>query len=123
MVNLFYYIYYRLAHFYRRYNQPNPSFVAYCALCVIQILTLGLLFAIYYKIHPQTKILVWILSHKGIVILCQFGVFLMQYTKFRNIDKTLEEKWGNEPPIQRRIRKYLIILYIIVVVVVFFCIV
>ena len=113
MMNLFYYMYYRLEHFYRRYHDSEPSSSAYCALCAIQSMTIAVLCVIYATIYPQTQIIDWILSHSGIVLLCQLGIFLIQYTKFRNIDKTLEEKWNSESPKQRRIRKYLLIAYTI----------
>ncbi len=43
MMNLFYYIYYRLAHFYRRHHDSEPSSSAYCALCAIQSMTIAVL--------------------------------------------------------------------------------
>ena len=56
-MNLFYYIYYRLAHFYRRCGTPSPDLSAYNVLYVIQILTVAIwTLNFYYQIIQKTQL-------------------------------------------------------------------
>ena len=121
MKNLFYYIYYRLAHFYRRCGTPSPDLSAYSVLCVIQILTVAILFVACRKVCLQ----IFEGIDYDVIIFCSLCVMLyaIQWPKFRFVYDKLQAKWGNEPPMQRRIRKYMIILYIVFVLVVLFCII
>ncbi len=121
MKNLFYYIYYRLAHFYRRCGTPSPDISAYNVLYVIQILTVATLFVACRKVCFQ----IFERIDYDVIIFCFLCVMLyaIQWPKFRSVYDKLQEKWGNEPSIQRRIRKYLIILYIVFVLIAFFCII
>ena len=119
-MNLFYYIFYRFAHFYRRLGTPSPDLSAHNALCIIQLITILILAMTCRKIFPQ--IVEWNSIVFYIVILCICPILhTIQWLKCRNMYDKLQEKWGNEPPIQRRIRKYMIILYVVFVLVVFFC--
>ena len=119
-MNLFYYIFYRFAHFYRRLGTPSPDLSAHNALCIIQLITILILAMTCRKIFPQIvgRDSLWF----GIIILCICPILhTIQWLKCRNMYDKLQEKWGNEPPIQRRIRKYMIILYVVFVLVVLFC--
>lgn len=119
-MNLFYYIFYRFAHFYRRLGTPSPDLSAHNALCIIQLITILILAMTCRKIFPQ--IVEWNSIVFYIVILCICPILhTIQWLKCRNMYDKLQEKWGNEPPIQRRIRKYMIILYVVFVLVVLFC--
>ena len=119
-MNLFYYIFYRFAHFYRRFGTPSPDLSAHNALCFIQLITIFLLAMTCRKIFPQ--IVEWNSIVFYIVILCICPILhTIQWLKCRNMYDKLQEKWGNEPPIQRHIRKYMIILYVVFVLVVLFC--
>lgn len=121
MKRLFCYIFYRFAHCYRRLGILSPDLSAYNVLYVIQILTVAILFVACRKVCLQ----IFEGIDYDVVIFCSLCLMLyaIQWPKFRFVYDNLEKKWGNEPPMRRRIRKYLIILYIIVVVIVFFCIV
>ena len=115
-MNLFYYIFYRFAHFYRRFGTPSPDLSAHNALCFIQLITIFLLAMTCRKIFPQIvgRDSLWF----GIIILCICPILhTIQWLKCRNMYDKLQEKWGNEPSIQRRIRKYLIIMYTILVLI------
>ena len=119
-MNLFYYIFYRFAHFYRRLGTPSPDLSAHNALCIIQLITILILAMTCRKIFPQ--IVEWNSIVFYIVILCICPILhTIQWLKCRNMYDKLQEKWGNEPPIQRHIRKYMIILYVVFVLVVLFC--
>ena len=119
-MNLFYYIFYRFAHFYRRCGTPSPDLSAHNALCSIQLITILILAMTCRKIFPQ--IVEWNSIVFYIIILCICPILhTIQWLKCRNMYDKLQEKWGNEPPIQRRIRKYMIILYVVFVLVVLFC--
>ena len=119
-MNLFYYIFYRFAHFYRRLGTPSPDLSAHNALCIIQLITILILAMTCRKIFPQ--IVEWNSIVFYIIILCICPILhTIQWLKCRNMYDKLQEKWGNEPPIQRRIRKYMIILYVVFVLVVLFC--
>ncbi len=52
-MNLFYYIFYRFAHFYRRCGTLSPDLSAYNVLYVIQILTVATLFVACRKVCLQ----------------------------------------------------------------------
>ena len=119
-MKLFYYIFYRCAHFYSRLGTPSPDLSAHNALCIIQLITILILAMTCRKIFPQ--IVEWNSIVFYIVILCICPILhTIQWLKCRNMYDKLQEKWGNEPPIQRHIRKYMIILYVVFVLVVLFC--
>lgn len=119
-MNLFYYIFYRFAHCYRRLGILSPDLSAHNALCIIQLITILMLAFTCRKIFPQ------IVGRNSllfdIIILCICPILhTIQWLKCRNMYDKLQEKWGNEPPKQRRIRKYLIIIYVILVLICSFC--
>ena len=96
-MNLFYYIYYRFAHFYRRLGTPSPDLSAHNALCIIQLITILMLAFTCRKIFPQ------IVGRNSllfdIIILCICPILhTIQWLKCRNMYDKLQEKWGNDPP-------------------------
>ena len=118
MMNLFYYMYYRLENFCRRHQESDPSFSAYCALFFIEVLTLYLLCLICGKVfNSHISMGDWILSNRIFVAFFGVGLFSIQSQKVKKIDKNLKRKWSKEPSKQQRVRKYLLVSYVVLVVV------
>ena len=88
-MNLFYYIFYRFAHFYRRCGTPSPDLSAHNALCSIQLITILILAMTCRKIFPQ--IVEWNSIVFYIVILCICPILhTIQWLKCRNMYDKLQ---------------------------------
>ncbi len=117
MMKLLYYIYYRLLCFYHEedfaWNERIYSF--YWSIQLISVLTIFLVFDRFCPLKIDANRISLIA-----LIVCFFVWYIVQQVIFRSIGEDLKKKWKNEPPKQRRIRKYLIITYIVCIYTLFF---
>lgn len=110
---VFYYMYYRLVHFYKRHHEANPLFSAYCALFIIQILTFFLICNILQIIFPAIyTIISWLAFHIYYWVILVMLIFILQWRKYRSMYRILQNRWSIETTEQQCVRKCLLIAYV-----------